>query len=277
MPEKPSSPFAGLLALLESPVSATNPLVSEGTEAFIAVIDAMAKVLEECGKGPAHGIASYAERRLLAQCFNDLLVGFYLVRHGYFQQGFAAMRSVTDALMIIDLLQEKPEMADVWREGGKRNWGKLMREAKRLKSTFSPNPLFSFYSEAGAHSTFLSGKMMNWGVDNEDGTTTIVMTIGGVTAEPAFTYGFYHGSVNCLMLCSLVQDRLTKVLKDCIPEVRFTEMLNILAASLNRYLSFLKGTATMPIPDQLLEATRSTAESTAAWLKKNSGREGPVE
>lgn len=93
---------------------------------------------------------------LFALCGDELLAAFHLAQRGYASQALAHVRTVFEALDMLELFKQSPDLVDEWAALDPRSaWSEFKPGAVRKKLGEEPHdPIYSFLSEHGPHITW---------------------------------------------------------------------------------------------------------------------------
>lgn len=115
------------------------------------ILDFLSDVVEPSKKGHAE----FAKIGLFYLCVDELLAAFQLAQHSFINQSYSHIRTVSEALDKIELFNQQPKWAELWMakilDPKKEFWPSAVR--KKLGKN-KIDPLYSFFSELGAHGTF---------------------------------------------------------------------------------------------------------------------------
>ena len=215
---------AGLLRALESPLHNKYPIVNRTTQQFLPGLESLAQVYRKLAGQKQRGFPGLAERLLLARCINDLIVGFHLVRQGYFIQANTVLRPILESLNLLELFLKHPELAELWYEGGKKARKAFQpTEVRKKLGRPSYDEHYGFFCEIGSHPTFVGARRALSAAFADDGTLKIRVFIGGLNPEilDTFNRDFLFASSSCFVLMGLVFSRLARTFSDKMTEADY--------------------------------------------------------
>jgi hypothetical protein len=148
---------ARLLEGLRLPSQISDLLVvAEGSAIVVEIIQQILDMLFDMTRHTHRGIAMFANIGLCYWAVDELLVALHLSQRAYTNQAYTHLRTVWEVLDKIELFLEQPEWADLWAKGSDKDvWNELKPSEVRKKLKHAKyDPLYSFFSELGPHSTF---------------------------------------------------------------------------------------------------------------------------
>ena len=187
-----------LLQMLEQPTQLKLTILPAARSAVLqltqGVLDLMLEVTKHTFKGPAH----FAIVGLSYWAVDELLVGLDLAQHAMTNQAYAHVRTVHEILDKMELFDRQPQWAELWASDDEREvWKELKPSAVRAK-LLKPkhDPVYSFLSNMGTHSTFRGLQVRGAKVRNPVGenATHIKLWVGG----SKFNHDIMWANMSCV-------------------------------------------------------------------------------
>lgn len=146
---------AGLMGGLEAPPSRKHPIIDAAKPLFTKHLQAYLDLLWDAAQHTHQG-ARMIQMLLFAFSADELLSAFHLAQRGYASQALSHVRTVFEALDLIELFKRSPELVDDWAAlDPRRAWDEFRPGAVRRKlGEESNDPIYSFLSEHGPHVTW---------------------------------------------------------------------------------------------------------------------------
>jgi hypothetical protein len=160
----------------------SKPLIDEGPLVFLNALQRLCDFMHDICIEKHAGSSSFARINLLYWVIDELTVANFLVRRGYLSQTYPHLRSVMEILDKVELFGVMPNMAEVWIAGGDEHtiWKKLSPpRVRELLKRDNKDPIYSHFSESGAHSTYTAAQRQITRKDNSGGTLKVGIGVGG--------------------------------------------------------------------------------------------------
>lgn len=204
---------------LENPVESSSKLHVKSRELFVehlqVIMDFYQDILES---GTMRGVATFSRISLLAVSIDELLVAFHLSQRNFGGQAFSHIRTIYEAVDLIDLFNREPQWAELWtsEKPWQKVWDELSPSKVRLKlgkeNIFKE--IYSLMSGLGSHPSFemMRARCRKTKGLSEKGNPIILVKIGGSSSskEAVFSHFFLLLSVIMVMAAEIISfgDRL---------------------------------------------------------------------
>ncbi len=145
----------GLIGGLEAPPSRKHPIIDAAKPLFTRHLQTYLDLLWDAAQYSDEG-ARLIQMLLFALSADELLSAFHLAQRGYASQALSHVRTVFEALDLIELFKRSPELVNDWAAlDPRRAWDEFRPGAVRRKlGEESHDPIYSFLSEHGPHVTW---------------------------------------------------------------------------------------------------------------------------
>ncbi len=142
---------------LEAGTHLKEKILQETDDFFFEHVQLIADFIHDVISGSVHG-PDLALLSLYCSALDELIVSRHLTQHGYTPQALAHQRTVHEILDQIELFSKKPEYLDLWasetsEDRKKARWGLRPKGVREKLGREGYDPIFSFLSEMGSHST----------------------------------------------------------------------------------------------------------------------------
>jgi hypothetical protein len=164
--------------MTESMPDARTLAAGEMENRFRTAAEALAGYIET-GRPETSGAAEFAILHLVSRSLADLRWGQYLSGSGYPIQMYSVVRPVSEAMNLIDLFVQEPDLAQSWAEG---NWRDFMPGRVRERLGIDKDPLYEFLAEH-SHPRFAGLQMTVFqrvGEPDEQGRNRAILYMGEV-------------------------------------------------------------------------------------------------
>ncbi len=186
------------IGYFENPVKSENKIADDVKVAFRGQIQYILDFYQDILKNTLSGTATFSKVTLLGACITELLVTFHLSQRHCAAQALSHIRTIHEALDLIDLFNKEPDAADLWMSDKPSNevWDKLKpsKVKARLKKDGIYWKLYNLFSDLGTHPSFnmmrtICRKSME---KSEKGNPQFLINITGSpkTKEAIFTHIF---------------------------------------------------------------------------------------
>lgn len=153
---------------------------------FINKLQILLDILCDATEQKSSGVADFSKLQLFYSCVYELVASFHLAQHCYINQSYTHLRTIIETLDKIKLFHYQSDMAELWASDDPKD-RELKREElkpssvrKKLGNKKGYDPLYSWFSEKGTHSTF-NGLQSYSGMEKSSSRdeTQIIITLGG--------------------------------------------------------------------------------------------------
>ncbi|NQT06645.1 MAG: hypothetical protein HQ575_03795 [Candidatus Omnitrophica bacterium] len=196
---------------LESPVSSPPKLYVKVRKLFIehlqTIMDFYQDILDG---GTLSGVATFSKLSLLAACMDELLVAFHLSQRAMGGQAFSHLRTIYEAVDLIDLFNREPEAADLWTSG--KPWQKVWDELSpgKVRQKLGKGAIFkdiySLVSGMGAHPSFdMMRSRCRKAIElSEKGNPMILIKIGGSRSSKETVFSHFLLLLSIIMIMGMM-------------------------------------------------------------------------
>lgn len=196
---------------LEKPVQSLNEIESRCKSIFEKYMQPMVDMYQDILEHTHSGTVTFSQIALLGMCFDELFVVFHLSQRSYAQQAYSHLRTIQEALDLINLFRVKPEEADLWTSD--EDWHKIWKELKpgKVKEKIGSEDVFGkfyhLFSDIGTHPSFnmmrLRCRMLR--ERSANGNPLFYISLGGTpkTKEAYFCHVFLVLSIVQILSCLL--------------------------------------------------------------------------
>lgn len=238
----------GYINALESPLSSPTELFQKTRIVFEKHLQLIMDLYQDISDNTLSGPANFCKFSLLGICIDELLVAFHLSQRSYATQTFSHIRSIQEAIDLVELFNKEPQWVGLWisDKPSKEIWDELKPSQVRKKlgkdETFAK--IYSLFSVTGTHPTFemLRAKCRKGIGLSPKGNPQFSISIGGMprTKESISTPIF--------LLFSLVMV-LVQMINSFGRYLNEQEVLKILNEVTNDFLTFFEDCYIKPIKD----------------------------
>lgn len=129
---------AGLIGGLETPAAPTHSVIAAARPLFEAHLQAYLDLLWDVAQHSHQGPAAVIRMAMLALCADEALVAFHLAQRGYASQALSHVRTVFEALNLVELFSRDPTQADLWASADEQTAWREFRPVKVRKKLARP-------------------------------------------------------------------------------------------------------------------------------------------
>ena len=116
---------------LEKPVQSPTEIGLRGKTIFDKYMQTIIDIYQDVLEHTHSGIATWSQLALFSMCFDELFVAFHLSQRSYAQQVFSHLRTIQEALDLINLFRIKPEESTLWTSD--KDWRIVWEELRPRK------------------------------------------------------------------------------------------------------------------------------------------------
>lgn len=239
---------AGYITTLESPPVSPHDLFKKTREIFEKHLQLMMDLYQDISDNTFGGVANFCKYSLIGVCMDELLVAHHLCQRSYAAQSFSHIRSVQEAIDLIELFNKDPQWADLWTSDkpSQEAWKELKpsQVRKKLRKDETFGKIYSMFSESGTHPSFemLRSKCRKSVDLSPKGNPQFSISIGGTpkTKEAIFAPSFLLFAL-VMVLVQLVNS-FGKYLNE-------QEVLKALGEVCNDFVIFFQDSYIKPLKD----------------------------
>ncbi len=198
---------------LEDPIKSPPKLHLKVGDLFIEhlqiIMDFYQDILEN---GTMKGVDTFCKLSLLAVSIDELLVAFHLSQRNFGGQALSHIRTIYEALDLVDLFNREPKWTELWTSG--KPWQEVWNELSpgKVRSKLGKDNVFkeiySLMSVLGAHPSFemMRARCNKAAKPSEDGNPKILVKIGvsPSSKEAIFAHFFLLLSVIMVMATEIM-------------------------------------------------------------------------
>ncbi len=176
---------AGYINALESPQNDLKDLFKKTRELFEKHLQFTMDLYQDVSDNTFGGVVNFCKYSLIGVCIDELIVAHHLCQHSYAAQAFSHIRSVQEAIDLIELFNKEPKWADLWAgdEPSKKVWEELKpsKVRKKLGRDETSGRIYSMFSVSGTHPSFemIRSKCLKSAELSSKGNPQFSISIGG--------------------------------------------------------------------------------------------------
>jgi hypothetical protein len=242
----------GYIKVLENPLATPSDLFNKTRDFFGKYLQLIMDLYQDISDNTFGGTANFCKYSLIGICIDELLVAHHLCQHSYASQAFSHIRTIQEAIDLIELFNKEPQWADLWISDKSsqeiRSELKPSQVRKKLGKDETFGKIYSMFSVSGTHPSFemLRAKCRKSVELSPKGNPQFSISIGGMpkTKEAVFTPIFLLFSM-VMVLVQLVNS-FGKYLNE-------QEVLKILGEVTSDFLVFFENGYIKPLKDSSVE------------------------
>lgn len=226
----------GLVRGLEASVDPKHPVVGAARPLFLRHFQVYLDLLWDVAQHTHEGPADVVRMVMFALAADELLVAFHTGQRGYASQAYAHVRTVFEAMNLVELFTRRPEEADVWVSAdNKTKYHEFRPIAVRMKLHEKRwDPIYGWLSEQGTHVTWdtIRNRAAFSRSRRSDEPGQIGLWVGGAP----FVHNYMFATYLCLHALVMVMFKLAAVFNRYMNIKEAKELLRSASADLTQFV-----------------------------------------
>jgi len=204
---------------LEGPVAKLPALYQKSAALFEKHLQVILDFLQDIMEHTLSGPAEFCKVGLIGVCVDELLAAQHLARHSYAGQVMSHLRTVQEALDLIELFNKDPQAVDLWTSD--QSWQEVWTKLKpgKVRGALDKDPVFGkiygLFSNVGSHPSFemVRNRSRNEGKSNQ-GNPKIVLMLGGTPGTREAIFGHIFLAMSLVMLLVQISNTCHRYLNE---------------------------------------------------------------